>query len=322
MCHCPQQDILNDLPCFLVEGCMKTPKTFFFVEPLDLAFFAYLTAMSILLLIFGENIPNATQHLIIHAGFFATAVLILVLNDRRSSRLLLFCRIWYIPFLYFFVFEEVGQIIHMIQPNFCDPWVLDLEARAFGDYPTVWFQYLATPWLTEIMSLFYMSYYFLIPGLGLPLYFARKWDELNDLILTTSVTFFFCYLHYIFMPVAGPIFIPERLPFDLVSLSAGPFTMFEQWIFFKGSIQGAAFPSSHVAVAVAILVLAVKHKRAIYVFSVVVTGLAISTVYNGYHYGVDVIYGAIIGLVFALASPGLNRIWKRLWKIPKQVKRW
>jgi len=276
------------------------------VEPVDVVFFVYLTLIFLFLVRFGEPGADRVWRVAIHLAFLSVAAVILVMNIFRSNRFLLFARVWYVPFLYVFIFEEIGKMIHLIRPMFHDGWVLALEARTFGGYPTVWLQDLATPWLTELMSFFYMTYYFLIPVLGLNLYIRREWKPLNDLILTTGVTFFFCFLHYLCMPVLGPIFHPETLPFDLVSLQAGPLTTFEQWLFFKGSIQGGAFPSSHVAVAVVVLSSAFRTRRYPWVFLITVTGLAVSTVYNGYHYGVDVIYGVVAGLAFSLVCPVLN----------------
>lgn len=281
------------------------------LEPADYLFFLYLTAILFVLTVFGSKTSSILRHLTIHGAFSAMAVLILCTNARRSGNLIFFCRVWYIPFFYVFLFEEVGGMIHLIQPMFFDPWVLGLETMLFGGYPTVWLQGLANPWLTEIMSLFYMSYYLLIPVLGLTLYFQQKWGWLNDFILTTSATFFFCFLHYLFMPVAGPIFFTGALPFELAPLHGGPFTVFEQWLFFKGAIQGGAFPSSHVAVAVVVLCSALRYGKYPSILSVTVTGLAISTVYNGYHYGVDVIYGMVVGLIFFYLCPLLNNAWKK-----------
>lgn len=280
------------------------------VELVDYFFFLYLTAIVSLLLFLAGKASPALWHLGIHTGFFAMGALILCMNARRSKGFVFFCRIWYIPFLYFFLFEEVGQMIHLFRPAMFDPWVIGLEVKTFAGYPMVWLQGLASPWLTELMSLFYMTYYFLIPLLGLTLYFQKEFKRLNDFILATSVTFFFCFLHYLAMPVAGPIFIPDTLPYELVPLHGGPFTAFEQWLFFKGAIQGGAFPSSHVAVAVVVLFFGIRYGRYPHVFAVTVTGLAISTVYNGYHYGVDVLYGILMGLIFSLLCPFLNDLWR------------
>jgi membrane-associated phospholipid phosphatase len=247
----------------------------------------------------------------VHLSFFAVGALLLWLNARGSGRFVFFWRVWYIPFLYVFLFEEVGRMIRPGVSAFFDPWVLAFEAKAFGGYPTVWLQSLATPWLTEVMSSFYMSYYFLIPALGLNLYWHGELTRLNDFILTTSVTFFFCFLHYLLMPVAGPIFLTDGLPFQLVSLSGGRVTVFEQWLFYRGAIQGGAFPSSHVAVAMVVLLFAFRYGKFPYVFMAAVTGLAVSTVYNGYHYGVDVLYGLATGLAFYLLCPFLNKAWSR-----------
>jgi membrane-associated phospholipid phosphatase len=278
---------------------------------MDFLFFVYLGAILFLLLWFGRGEPGVLWRVMFHVVFLAVGVLLLWLNVLHPGRFILFCRTWYVPFLYLFLFEEVGKMIHLIQPHFFDSWVLSFESQLFRGYPTVWLQRLANPWLTELMSLCYMSYYFLIPILGLNLYIHREWNRLSDFILTNHATFFFCFLHYLFLPVAGPIFVPEVLPFELALLRGGPFTVFEQWLFFKGAIQGGAFPSSHVAVAVVVLIFAIRYGKYPHAFAATVTGLAISTVYNGYHYGVDVLYGVMIGIVFAFLCPLINRKWRR-----------
>ncbi|NIQ39043.1 MAG: phosphatase PAP2 family protein [Proteobacteria bacterium] len=280
------------------------------LELVDYSYFIYATAILVLLLILGRKNSLILWHLSVNALFLAMAVSILYLNARRSSPVIFFCKLWYVPFLYVFLFEEMGQMIYLFRPVMFDPWILSIENKVFGGYPTVWLQKMASPVVTEVMSLFYMSYYFLIPVLGMNLYFRRELDRLNDFILTTSVTFFTCFLHYLAMPVAGPIFVPSVLPFDLVFLDGGPFTTFEQWLFFKGAIQGGAFPSSHVAVAVAVVYFAARYGKSPFAFAVTATGLAISTVYNGYHYGVDVLYGIAVGLAFSLLCPPINRAWK------------
>jgi membrane-associated phospholipid phosphatase len=279
------------------------------IEPVDLAFFGYLTVVGILLVVRGARVHDPWLHGAVHALFCFLGVVILVVNTRRPGPWVLFCRVWYVPFLYVFVFEDLGYIIHLLSSDFHDGWVLALEARVFGGYPTVWTQEFVRPWLTELMASCYMTYYFFIPALGMPLYFRGEHKRVNDLIFTTSVTFFFCYLHYLAFPVAGPIFVPDELPFNLATLDGGPVTAFEQWLFARGAIQGAAFPSSHVAIAVAVVVLAVRYRRGRVLFPVVAVGLALSTIYNGYHYGVDVFYGAVVGSFFALLCPGLNRLW-------------
>lgn len=281
------------------------------LELMDHLFFLYLVVVFFLLTFFGGQRVDSLRHVTVHTAFLAMGVVILLMNARRSGRLIFFCRVWYIPFLYFFLFEEVGRMIHLVQPELFDPWVLRLEAGVFGGYPTVWLQSLANPWLTDLMSACYMTYYFLVPVVGLTLYHQKRWDPLNDFLLTSTVTFYFCFLHYLFMPVAGPIFVPDSLTFELVSLHGSRLTSFEQWLFFKGAIRGGAFPSSHVAVAVVVLCSAIRYRTYPYILLMTVTGLSISTVYNGYHYGVDVIYGIVVGLAFFYLCPPINNRWRR-----------
>ena len=88
----------------------------------------------------------------------------------------------------------------------------------------------------------------------------------------------------------------------MLELRGGPITAAEQWVFRHGTIVGGAFPSSHVAVAFVAACFAIRFSVIPAVLVPLSIGLAISTVYAGYHYGVDVLYGMIVGAVVAATS--------------------
>jgi membrane-associated phospholipid phosphatase len=154
----------------------------------------------------------------------------------------------------------------------------------------------------------YSFYYFIIPVVGFVLYF-RSPDRSSDkpgvafrkFMLAVSLTFWVCYLHFLFTPAGGPVFWPAY-PGPVLELRAGPITAVEQWVFRHGTIVGGAFPSSHVAVAFVAACFAVRFSVVPAVLVPLSIGLAISTVYAGYHYGVDVLYGMIVGAVVAAIS--------------------
>jgi membrane-associated phospholipid phosphatase len=154
----------------------------------------------------------------------------------------------------------------------------------------------------------YSSYYFLIPVVGFALY-LRSRDRSSDVpgaafrkfMLAVSLTFWVCYLHFLFTPAGGPVFWPAY-PGPVLDLRGGPITAVEQWVFRHGTIVGGAFPSSHVAVAFVAAWFAVRFSVVPAVLVPLSIGLAISTVYAGYHYGVDVLYGIIIGAVVTAIS--------------------
>ncbi len=146
----------------------------------------------------------------------------------------------------------------------------------------------------------------MIPGVGFGLYFTRRRQFFQYITMITFV-FFVCYLIYILLPVLGP-HAHERLaaagqdallPPRVVPghLRRGFFFQLMQFIYrtFEPS-SGAAFPSSHVAVAVAAVTYTWRYLKSVrWLHAVVVVLLAVSTVYCGYHYAVDIFAGALVG---------------------------
>ena len=73
-----------------------------------------------------------------------------------------------------------------------------------------------------------------------------------------------------------------------------------RWILAAGSSRGAAFPSSHMAVTVAQTVMAFRWQPKLGAILALVSLLVgVGAVYGGFHYGVDMIAGALLGLVVA-----------------------
>lgn len=282
----------------------------------DALFFLYLFAVTSLLL-FPGLAGGAVEH---PAALVACHLLVAVmggaaiLSARRLNPVTRFIRWWYPVLLFTLCFEAVGRMIHMFQPGLIDARLVEADQYLFGAVLTPLLQSYARPWLTEIMYIFYSSYYFLIPGVGLALYFRGPTGTRGEpplafrkYLLAVSLTFWICYIHFLFTPAGGPVFWPDY-PGSVSELTGGPVTAVEQWVFQHGTIVGGAFPSSHVAVAVVCAVFAVRFSVVPWLIVPLVCGLAVSTVYAGYHYGVDVFYGAILGALLTLAVEGLSRI--------------
>jgi membrane-associated phospholipid phosphatase len=281
------------------------------IQPADVLFALYSVVMLAIIALRAAHVDEPGRHALTHLAVLAAGCLIVVVEARTRRRASFFLKLWYIPMIAYYVFfAETGGMIHILCPVYWDARIFGLEEVVFGGWPNQWMQSIEHPVLTEVMSLSYLSYYVYIPLLGVPLYLMKRLRELNDLILAATATYFVCYLHFLMTPTGGPIFF-EELPFALVPLEGGPITGLEQWLFQAGTIDGGAFPSSHVAVASAVTVLSLRQKVMRPFFLVVTPLLCLSTVYNGYHYAVDVVYGALIGTGAALAAPPVNAAWRR-----------
>ena len=79
------------------------------------------------------------------------------------------------------------------------------------------------------------------------------------------------------------------------------------WIYHWFEAPGAAWPSSHVAVAVCTVVFSFRYLRPIrYVHLALAILLCFATVYCRYHYGIDVIAGLLMA---AVVIPWGNRLY-------------
>src|SRR2546426_11377486 len=103
------------------------------------------------------------------------------------------------------------------------------------------------------------------------------------------VTFYICYVVFLFFPVAGP-----RYTFDLANNAATSVwpARATQWLLDLGDSWGAAFPSSHVAAAVVAALCALRYWRPLGLLLTPLTvGLVLSVVYGQFHYAVDAVAG-------------------------------
>jgi membrane-associated phospholipid phosphatase len=117
--------------------------------------------------------------------------------------------------------------------------------------------------------------------------------------------FFACYLVFITFPVAGPWYVFER---PTAGEMGWLFPQMEHAVLAVGASEGAAFPSSHVAAALASWLLAWQLCRGtFFVFAFIVPALIVGTVYGGFHYATDALAGVLVGLVGYLAGPRLYR---------------
>jgi membrane-associated phospholipid phosphatase len=145
------------------------------------------------------------------------------------------------------------------------------------------------------MAFFYFSYYLMIPGMGLFLWFRKK-ERFSHFVFTSALCFYFFYWLFSLIPSAGP-----------------QYYLYEGFIEWKGVFFGpllthllqavecptGAFPSSHVGVALIVCGFAWRQgRRPGLLLLILLTGLAASILYGGPHYFLDLPCGLAVGFVF------------------------
>ena len=297
---------------------------------IDYATQGYMALVGLVVLcLHGRSIPFWPLLLAAHAiGIGLVHALIRLHAARPFNRMLDLLRHFYPMLLYAGFYRETGELNHVLVSGFLDPFFIRLEARIFGLQPSLAFMdWLPYPAVSELFYAAYFSYYVMIAGVGLALFYRNR-EQFFHYLSVISFLFYVCYFIYIFIPVMGPrIFfrgIPDyQLPADVqpvvapafpAAVKAGPFYQIMAWIYHAFEAPGAAFPSSHVAVAIGTVWFSFLYLRSIrWPHLVVAVLLCLATIYCRYHYVVDVVAG---GLTAAVLIPLGNRFYFKFRNVP------
>ena len=276
-----------------------------------------------LIIVFAHSprVPFWPLLLMAHGAGLVLIHWMIQLHSRHpANRLLDFLRHSYPILLYAGFYCETGLLSQMLSTGYLDPHFLRLEKWLFGWQPSLeLMERCPSRLLSEVLYASYFSYYLMIGGVGLAL-LLRDRRQFAHYISVVSLVFYVCYLIYIFTPVAGPRILcpgivgvqlppdvmPAKMPVTPESVGAGVFFRIMAWIYEHFETPGAAFPSSHVAIALCTVYFSFLYLRPIrWAHLAVALLLCLSTVYGRYHYVVDVLAGA---LTAALLIPLANRL--------------
>jgi membrane-associated phospholipid phosphatase len=276
------------------------------LKPVDLITYIALLALILATLVAR---PPLGSTLLLRYGGLALIVTLLWWGDHRRFRILgvlhMFYPIIFIPIL----FDSFADLLPWVSPVEQDPMLIAWDLALLGVHPTVWLERFIHPWLTEILTWAYTSYYFLPPILAVALYWKRKIADFDRAVFGVVLGFYLSYVGYFLVPAVGPRFtlihlqttgLPEVFMADSIRETLNVLERFKQ----------DAFPSGHTAVVLLVLFYAWQFIRGLFwVFLPVVVSLIISTVYLRYHYVVDV----IAGIVLAVVCIGLERVVTHFW---------
>jgi membrane-associated phospholipid phosphatase len=276
----------------------------------------YMGVSSALILFFAENLSHPVRLIGIQA-FAATVILVLCRTEARISERVLngeedsretdrnvcptvaqrfwhFWRHWY-PHLYFlFCFEELGRLVHLVQPGWQDAKLIAFDHWLTGVHPTVWLEQFATPARNDFMQFVYLTYFTYLLVVGGVLYYRRDWCGYWSVMTYSAVGYGIGYVIAICFPIESPWFSMAGAWHG--ELRGGAATSVINFIEHYGRVRGAAFPSEHVAGAVAATWGAWRHRRWLFwAMLPLVACMCVSTVWGRYHYVADVIAGMITG---------------------------
>lgn len=200
-----------------------------------------------------------------------------------------------------------------------------LEQQLFGFQPSLLFsQAYSSRVVSELMYMGYFSYYlFFVVTLGIV--FVKQFRNVERVAFMIFAGFYLCYVIYLLMPVTGPQYYYLAVGMDEIAhgnfpdvghyfrdhmealtspgWSGGVFYNLVQCAHQAGERPTAAFPSSHVAIAMLVMLITTKLRmwRWLIILAIPFIFLCLSTVYIYAHYAIDAIAGLIFGtLLFFL----------------------
>ena len=277
---------------------------------------AYLGISSALVLFFAENVAHPLR-LIGMQILVASVILVLcrveasvagrkefgedaeTLTDKNvrptfTQRFWHFWRHWYPHLFFLFCFEELGQLVHLVQPGWQDAKLIAFDHWLTGVQPTVWLEQFATPGRNDFMQFVYLTYFTYLLVVGGILYYRRDWRGYWSVMTYSAVGYAIGYVIAIFFPIESPWFSMAGAWHG--PLQGGAATALINFIEHYGRVRGAAFPSEHVAGAVAATWGAWRHRRWLsWLMLPLVLCMCVSTIWGRYHYVADIFGGMITG---------------------------
>ncbi|HSQ64124.1 MAG TPA: phosphatase PAP2 family protein [Polyangiaceae bacterium] len=198
-------------------------------------------------------------------------------------------------------FELLGPLLDRATTARWDARLEALDSRLFGGLVAAWQGALGRPaWLTDVMSVAYVSFYLLPMVVGVGIY-LRSPREFDRYALTTEAGFFVPYVGYFAFPATGP-----REAFAEGAAIGGSDVGQAARAFVRAAELNVldAFPSGHTSVVLVVLAfgwrLLPKWRLPL---ATVVASIVFSTVYLSYHYVVDLIAGALVAAFVLLLAP-------------------
>ena len=208
------------------------------------------------------------------------------------------------------IYESLGDLIQYLRPDI-DSQLIRIDLVLFGVHPTVWIERWIVPWLTDLMSFFYISYYFLPVILVLTLYLKDQKEDFDRAMFVLLFGYYISFIGYILFPAIGPRY--TLTAFQTVPLEGGFLTDFVRDTL--NSIEHNkrdCMPSGHTQIALIVLYLSCRYQRWLfYVLVPIVSGLILSTIYLRYHYVIDLCVGAALAVPCVIVAPRIYERWTR-----------
>jgi membrane-associated phospholipid phosphatase len=242
-----------------------------------------------------------------YVAWHAAAIAAIFLLARKKSNGVVweFAHDWLPTIFFVSVFEEVSFLSLALRGAWQNPTLITWETALFAVPPVEWLRRCSSRWFSELLEFGYASYYCFYLVVGGLLWAWRERPRFDgafrNMTDALSAGYVVCYTTYLLFPTRSP---SHNAGIETVATtsSGGPFHFLVRTIQGNAGVHGNAFPSAHIMLAVVVLVFAWRYlPRAAPWILVCVLLMCAGAVYDGYHYALDVIAGAGVGVFVGVA---------------------
>ncbi len=198
------------------------------MKKIDSVFFLYLLLTTCLLLASWNASNNSKELFLVRVIIVFAVIGLIFINSKIQNPIVSFIRSTYPLILSGYFYAENVFFNKLIFDNI-DSFLFKLESSLFGMQPSIEFsKSISEKWFSEFMYLGYFSFYLLIIGFALYIYFLNK-EYFNKALFILCSSLYIFYLIFSFIPSAGPQFyftspesiLPDAYIFDkIIPLSA------------------------------------------------------------------------------------------------------
>jgi len=265
-----------------------------------------MAALFNILIVIFKILGQAGDIFILNIMIMTSILIAATVYKRFPHATIRFLRDWIVLVFLIVIYLENRRLIPLINPHDLDGMIIAIDRFLFlGHDPTVLLERITYPLLTEVLQLFYASFYFLPFTLCVILYAQEQKMEFHIIASTIIMGFLLSYIGYYLTPAIGPRFTLDHLQsFPLRGVLF--FDFIRNMLAQAEGVMRDCCPSGHTLVSLLTVLLA---RRAAKRFSVIASIWAcliiFSAVYLRYHYVTDLVAGLFLGLVVYSIGPGI-----------------
>ncbi len=261
-------------------------------------------ALTLLVCVRWQHVGHAPLYLVWNA--LAIAAILAASRKQHGGTFWQFAHDWLPAIFFITAFEEVSFLSLIVRGAWQNAHLIALESALVPVASSEWMYRFNSAWGSEMLEFGYFTFYPIYPVLGGVFWARRHRAQLTctfrSFTDSLSVGYALCYATYLLFPTRSPSHNGRLLPVAAPSAEGGPFHFLVRLIQSRAGVHGNAFPSAHIMLACVALVFAFRYvPRIAPVLLICVLLMCVGAVYDGYHYVVDVLAGAALGIVVGLS---------------------